>query len=50
MARRSVSFLICDKAFFGKPHLNGFPLCYSRLSPEDLQRGIEVLAREIRTL
>ena len=50
LAEKNVSFLICDKAFFGKPHLNGFPLCYSRLFPEELQRDIEVLAREIRTL
>lgn len=39
---------LSDSAFFGEPHLHGFKLGYAFLSPSEMERCIDVLARELR--
>ena len=39
---------LSDRAFFGVPHLHGFKLGYAFLTPEEMERGLAVLAGELR--
>ena len=48
LAARQVVVRLSDDAFFGTPHLNGFRIGYALLSPEDMQRGIGILAEELK--
>lgn len=47
LSKRGVSIALMDKAFFGRPHLNGFRLGYALISPEQMQQGIEIVADEL---
>jgi DNA-binding transcriptional MocR family regulator len=47
LASRHVTIHLSNTAFFGRPHLNGFRLGYARLPPQDMQRGIEIVAEEL---
>lgn len=48
--QRGVSIRSMDRSFFGRPHLNGFRIGYALLTPECLQQGLEILARELRKM
>ena len=48
LAVRQVVVRLSDDAFFGTPHLNGFRIGYALLSLENMQRGIEILAEELK--
>jgi 2-aminoadipate transaminase len=45
---RHVMVRLSDDAFFGTPHLNGFRIGYALLSPAEMQRGIAILAEELK--
>jgi GntR family transcriptional regulator/MocR family aminotransferase len=48
LAKRHVIVHLSDPAFFGKPHLNGLRIGYALLSPENMQRGLEIVAEELK--
>jgi 2-aminoadipate transaminase len=41
---------LSDAAFFGRPHLHGFKLGYACITRDEMQRGVEVLAREMHRI
>ena len=47
LAKRQVTIHLSNASFFGTPHLNGFRIGYALLRPDDLQRGIEMVAEEL---
>jgi DNA-binding transcriptional MocR family regulator len=47
---RRVVVRLSDDAFFGTPHLNGFRIGYALLPPAEMQRGIAILAEELKKL
>jgi DNA-binding transcriptional MocR family regulator len=48
LAARQVMIHLSDEAFFGSPHLHGFRIGYALLAPEDMRRGLEIVAEELR--
>jgi DNA-binding transcriptional MocR family regulator len=47
LAKRQVTVHLSDGAFLGKPHLNGFRIGYALLAPDDMRRGLEILAEAL---
>ncbi len=45
---KEVMINLSHEAFFGKPHLNGFRIGYAFIPTEKMQRGIEILAAELK--
>ena len=45
---KNVLVRFSDGAFFGTPHLHGFRIGYAQLTPHEMQRGLELLASELR--
>ncbi|MEE8303829.1 MAG: PLP-dependent aminotransferase family protein [Candidatus Tectomicrobia bacterium] len=45
---RHVAIHLSHQAFFGRPHLNGFRIGYALLPPDELRRGIEIVAEELK--
>ena len=48
LAARGVVIRHMDSAFLGRRHLHGFRLCFAQPTPQDLQRGLELLAAQIK--
>ncbi|MFO0725537.1 MAG: PLP-dependent aminotransferase family protein [Myxococcota bacterium] len=47
-ADRGVYIESTNNAYLGEPHLNGFRVSYAYSAPEKLERGLTILAEEIR--
>jgi DNA-binding transcriptional MocR family regulator len=45
---KNVLVRFSDGAFFGTPHLHGFRIGYALLTLHEMQRGLELLASELR--
>jgi GntR family transcriptional regulator/MocR family aminotransferase len=48
LENKQVLVRFSDGAFFGTPHLHGFRIGYALLTPQDMQRSLELLADELR--
>jgi 2-aminoadipate transaminase len=49
LRERKVLLSLSDRAYFGVPHLHGFKLGYAFLNTEEMERGLTLLAAELRS-